>query len=201
MTPSIPSTGTEITINRRTVDTDTDQTTAAATEREILKQRALELAREPADATPAADTLEVIEFELSGERYAFELAQVREVCALRELTPVPCTPEFLTGIVNLRGEILAVIDLRKFFGLPSAGITQLNQIIIIEGSATRLGILVDSVERSRTILPGSLQPALPTHTDVRADYLRGITGDRLAVLDAAKILSHPRILIEDRDDT
>lgn len=200
MTPSFPRTGTETTTNRRTVDPDPRQTTAPATEREILKLRARELAREPAGETPAADALEVVEFELSGERYAFELSQVREVCALRELTPVPCTPDFLAGIVNLRGEILAVIDLRKFFGLPSTGITQLNQIIIIEDGRTRVGILVDSVERSRTILAGSLQPALPTHTEVRADYLRGITGDRLAVLDAAKILSHPRIIVEDRDD-
>ena len=169
-------------------------------ERSILKKRAQELAREPERSEKADEMLETVEFDLANERYAFPLAQVREVTLLRELTPVPCTPAFVLGLINLRGEIRTVIDLKRFFDLPAAGITELNKIILIEHGDLQLGILADAIRGVRHISLGNLQPSLPTLTDIRADYLRGITSDRLVVLDAAKILSDPRILVEDHDD-
>jgi purine-binding chemotaxis protein CheW len=169
-------------------------------ERRILKDRARELAREPASDAAAGETLDAVEFDLAGERYAFPLAQVREVSLLRELTPVPCTPPFVLGIINLRGEICTVIDLKKFFDLPDAGLTELNKIILIRHDGPQLGILADAIRGVRRLRWSDLQPALPTLTDRRAAYLQGITSDRMVVLDAAKILSDPRILVEDRDD-
>ncbi len=169
-------------------------------ERRILKARAQELAREPEAGVAAEETIEVVEFDLASERYAFALAQVRGVNVLRELTPVPCTPAFVLGIINVRGEIRTVIDLKRFFDLPGAGITELNKIILIEREGVQLGILADAIRGVSRIPLSELQPALPTLTDVRADYLRGITSDRLVVLDAAKILSDPRIVVDDRDE-
>ncbi len=169
-------------------------------ERRILKVRARELAREPERGVTAQEMIEVIEFDLASERYAFPLAQVREVSLLHDLTPVPCTPAFVLGIINLRGEIRTVIDLKKFFDLPGTGITDLNKIILIQCDDMQLGILTDAIQGVRRIPLSGLQPALPTLTDIRADYLRGITSDRLVVLDAAKILSDPRILVEDHDE-
>ena len=166
-------------------------------ERDILKKRAQELAREPERREKAEEMLEVVEFDLANERYAFPLAQVREVSLLRELTPVPCAPPFVLGIMNLRGEIRAVIDLKKFFDLPAAGITELNKIILIERGDTRLGILADAIRGVRHLRLSDLQAALPTLTDVRADYLLGITSDRLVVLDPAKILSDTRIVVDE----
>ena len=166
-------------------------------ERNILKKRAQELAREPERREKAEEMLEVVEFDLANERYAFPLAQVREVSLLRELTPVPCAPPFVLGIMNLRGEIRAVIDLKKFFDLPAAGITELNKIILIERGDIRLGILADAIRGVRNIPLSDLQSALPTLTDVRADYLLGITSDRLVVLDPAKILSDKRIVVDE----
>ena len=166
-------------------------------ERRILKARAQALAREPEESVSAGETLEAVEFDLASERYAFPLAQVREVSVLRELTPVPCTPPFVLGIINLRGEIRTVIDLKKFFDLPDAGLTELNKIILIEHDGWQLGILADAIRGVRRIPPGDLQPSLPTLTDRRADYLRGIASDRLVVLDAAKILSDPHLLVNE----
>ena len=166
-------------------------------ERNILKKRAQELAREPERREKAEEMLEVVEFDLANERYAFPLAQVREVSLLRELTPVPCAPPVVLGIMNLRGEIRAVIDLKKFFDLPAAGITELNKIILIERGDTRLGILADAIRGVRHLRLSDLQAALPTLTDVRADYLLGITSDRLVVLDPAKILSDKRIVVDE----
>ena len=171
------------------------------TERGILKKRAQELAREPERRERADEMVDAVEFDLANERYAFPLAQVCEVSVLRELTPVPCTPPFVLGIINLRGIIRTVIDLKKFFELPDAGITELNKIIVIEHDGMQLGVLADAIRGVCRIPLADLQPSLPTLTDVRADYLRGITSGRLVVLDAAKILSDPRIVVDDRDET
>ena len=169
-------------------------------ERSILKSRAQTLARASGGGAADGETLEAVEFELAGESYAIPLAQVREVGPLHDLTPVPGTPAFILGIINLRGEIRTVIDLKKFFDLPDAGLTQLNQILLIEHDDLQLGILADTIRGVRHLPLADLQPGLPTLTDIRADYLRGVTGDRLVVLDAAKILSDPRLLVHDHDD-
>ena len=87
----------------------------------ILRERALALAAEPGETQTLADSIEVVEFLLAHERYAVESSYVREVYPLENLTPLPCTPGFVLGIVNLRGEILSVIDLKKFFDLPEKG--------------------------------------------------------------------------------
>lgn len=166
-------------------------------ERQILKTRAQELAREPEAAVPAGKTLEAVEFDLASERHAFPLAQVSEVALLRELTPVPCTPAFVLGIINVRGVIRTVIDLKVFFDLPAAGITELNRIILIEHGGMQVGVLADAIRGVRRIPAGDLQPALPTLTAIRAEYLLGITGDRLVVLDAVKILTDKSILVDE----
>ncbi len=173
---------------------------SADDERLILKARAQTLAKEPETDGADGETLDVVEFDLASERYAFPLSDVREVSLLRELTPVPCTPPFVLGIINLRGEIRTVIDLKIFFDLPAAGITELNKIILIQHDELQIGILADAIRGVRRLARADLQPTLPTLTDIRADYLRGITRERLVVLDAGKILSDPRILVDDHDD-
>ncbi len=166
-------------------------------ERSLLKARAQELAREPAAQEVAGDILEAVEFELASEHYAIALAEVKEVSLLKELTPVPCTPPFVLGIINLRGEIRTVIDLKKFFDLPAKGISELNKIITIQHDDIQLGILADAICGVRRIRLDELQPTLPTLTGLRADYLRGVTSDRLVVLDTAKLLSDNRILVNE----
>ena len=98
-------------------------------EQALLQQRARALAK-PADQPVhgadalGADALEVLEFALAQERYAVETRHVREVLALRQLTPLPCTPSFVLGIVNVRGHMVPVLDLKEFLGLPQGGISQ-----------------------------------------------------------------------------
>ncbi len=201
MTPRPPADWSEIRRRIEAVHAATDRGTAltAEEERHILQSRALALAAVP-DGGPRGETLEAVEFELAGESYAIALAQVREVSPLHDLTPVPGTPAFVLGIINLRGEIRTVIDLKKFFDLPDAGLTQLNQILLLEHEDLQLGILADTIRGVRHIPLADLQPALPTLTDLRADYLRGVTGDRLVVLDAAKLLTDPRLLVDEPGD-
>ena len=202
MTPRAPADLAEIRSRIEAVHAVIDRGFAPSEEEErsILKSRAQALARASGGGAADGETLEAVEFELAGESYAIPLAQVREVGPLHDLTPVPGTPGFILGIINLRGEIRTVIDLKKFFDLPDAGLTQLNQILLIEHDDLQLGILADAIRGVRHLPLADLQPGLPTLTDIRADYLRGVTGDRLVVLDAAKILSDPRLLVHDHDD-
>jgi len=164
---------------------------------EILRNRARALARPPAAAPASGTMLELLEFSLAQERYAVENRYVREVCPFKELTPLPCTPPFLLGIVNVRGRILPVLDLKKFFDLPEKGLTDLHRIILVRGNDLELGLLADAITGVRSVFPESLQPSLPTLTGIRGDYLKGVTAERLVVLDLARILADPKIVVHE----
>jgi purine-binding chemotaxis protein CheW len=187
----------------------------ALSKQEILRERARGLARETFDADEstraAGEQWEIIEFVLGGERYGIETSWVREVYPLRDLTPLPGTPAFLPGIVNVRGQILPVVDLKAFFDLPDKGLTDLNKIIIVHtggphfSDAMQLGILADAVVGVRALQAAALQRELPHLDGVRAAYLRGIAHETdsekagagpLIVLDVAAILSSDAIVIQ-----
>lgn len=171
--------------------------TAGETQR-VLEARALALAREPARAESADDWIEVVEFILAHERYAVASEYVREVYPLEELTPLPCTPAFVLGIVNLRGEILSVIDIKKFFDLPEKGLTDLNKVIVLESEDRVFGILADAISGVRRILRANIQPSLPTLTGIREDYLQGVTAERVVILDAKKLLTDEKLIVQEQ---
>jgi purine-binding chemotaxis protein CheW len=154
------------------------------------------LAHKPQTETTEVQ-LEVLEFRLAQESYAVESRYVQEVYPLRDLTPVPCTPAFVLGIVNVRGRIVPVLDIKKFLDLPEKGLTDLHRIVLIRGEDCELGLLADVIVGVRSIPFESLQPSLPTLTGVRSDYLKGVTAERLVVLDLARILADPKIIVND----
>jgi purine-binding chemotaxis protein CheW len=162
----------------------------------ILKERARVLAQEPETSGVGEAALDVIEFLLGREHYAFESIHVGEVYSLKELTPVPCTPPFVLGIINLRGQILSVIDLKKFFALPEQAIER-NKVIVVRTAEMELGILVDAVLGARSILTQDVQPLLSTAGDLRETYLRGVTRERLIILDAVKLLAEPKLIVSE----
>ena len=164
----------------------------------ILKARARALAREPAKDEADDDYIEVVEFVLAYEQYAVETRHVREIHPLEHLTPLPCTPAFVLGIVNVRGEILSVIDLRKFFDLPEKGLTDLNKVIVLESGHMVFGILADAVIGAKRVRVAGIQPSLPTLTGVREAYLKGVTSERTVVLAAGKLLADETIIVREQ---
>lgn len=165
----------------------------------ILKGRAQALAREPIEAQ-GANTLEIAVFALAHERYGLETCFVREIHALTNLTPLPCTPTFVLGVVNLRGEIVSVIDIKKFFDLPEKGMTDLNKVIVLQSETMRFGILADAVHGVRRVPVAEIQPSLPTLTGIRERYLKGVTSDMAIILDADKLLADARIVVQEQVD-
>ncbi len=166
----------------------------------ILRARALALAQ-PASSAPPSDTmLELLEFRLASERYAIETRHVQDVHPLRDLTPLPCTPPFVLGIVNVRGRILPVLDLKKFFDLPEPGLTDLHRIILVRGNDLEFGVLADVIVGVRSVAAASLQSSLPTLEGIRAVYLKGIGEERLVVLDVDAILADPKLIVDEEVD-
>lgn len=154
----------------------------------ILRKRAKALGREPAKQKDQP-SVEVVTFLLAYETYGLGSEWVREIFPLRELTRLPWNPSFLAGIVNVRGRILPVIDIKKLFDLPEKGLTDLNKVLVLHGGDLELGILADRVLGMRPVPLNTIQASLPTLTGIREDYLQGVTRERLVILNAEKILN------------
>lgn len=165
--------------------------------RQVLRARARALAQEPELAQKPGTTIEVIEFVVARETYAVESHYAREVAPISELTPVPGTPAHVLGIINVRGQLLFVIDIKRFFDLPEKGLTDLNKIVIVHSETIGFGILADQIVGARTIALDELQTSLPTLTGIREEYLKGISADRTVVLDAERMLSDRNILVQE----
>ncbi len=163
---------------------------------DILKARAEALAQ-PVELTETEECLEIVAFMLAYETYGIETAWVREICPLKELTPLPCTPAFVSGIVNVRGQVLSVIDIKKFFGLPEQGLTDLNKIIILANDNMEFGILADTVVDIKRIPLNKIQPGLSTLNGIRESYLKGIAAEHLVILDALKLLTDAGIVVHE----
>lgn len=173
------------------------RTTGNDKEQQILKARAVVLAREPVASAAEGERIEVVEFLLADERYAIEASYIGEVYPLKDLTVLPCTPAFVLGVINLRGRILSVIDLRTFFDLPNRGLSDLNKVIVLHDAAMEFGLLADAIIAARWLPRSTILSSLPTLTEIRAEYLLGVTPERLVVLDGGKILADSRMIVHE----
>jgi purine-binding chemotaxis protein CheW len=162
----------------------------------ILQERARNLSSPVKEDTNPEQKVELIEFSLARERYGIASIFVREVCQLTQLTPIPCTPNFVAGIVNVRGEIISIIDIRKFFGLPESGITDLNKIIILQNAKMIFGVLADYIIEVHQIELSAIQPS-SNISGIRAEYLQGVTPDGIAVIDTMKLLTDKSVIINE----
>ncbi len=171
------------------------------TRKQILEQRALRLSEPLPDKASMQGVLEIVEFRVGAERYAIETAFVREVFQARALTSVPGTPAFVVGIINVRGRIISVVDIRGFFGLPARMDTDGLHVLILQSETMEFALLADEIAGVSRIAEVDLQTTLPTLNGARAEYLKGITADRLTVLDAGKMLTDPALVIDEEVST
>lgn len=162
----------------------------------ILKLRANQLAKKKASNTRESNLVKVLAFQLVHEIYGIELEHVRAVHPLKEMTFIPGTPDFIPGIINVRGEIISIVDFKKIFDLPMGEPSRHAQIIIIHSRELEFGIQADQVLGVKEIPESDIQPTLPTLTGIRLQYLKGVTGDGMVILDGKKILSDKTMLIQ-----
>jgi purine-binding chemotaxis protein CheW len=165
--------------------------------RTVLKNRAISLAKEPEQKKVASAVIEIITFTLAAETYGVESAFVREVYPLKDFTPLPGVPPFIFGIINVRGQILPVVDLKKFFNLPEKGLGELNRVIILSKDKMEFGILADVVHGTQTIELENIQVVPFAASGIGEEYLKGVTKENLIVLDAERILSDKNIIVNE----
>ena len=156
---------------------------------QILRDRARALAQSVEHDSQDDNPIKVVEFLLGQETFAFEARYVREIYRLKDLTPLPCTPPHVLGIMNVRGLMLAVIDVRTLFQLSQDTTTDRDAVVIIHGGGKEVGVLTDGTLGVRLLSQRDVHPAPPTLTGVRAEYLRGVTSQHMVILEAAKLLA------------
>ena len=163
--------------------------------RKILRARAKALALEVKDESAQQECIEIIEFRLGSETYAVETEFVREVYLLNNFTPLPGLPDFILGIINIRGQIISIVDLKKLFNLPANGLGELNKIIVLQNEKMEFGILADLILGTRSIQLTSVQTSYTSMPGISSEYLKGVTSDHLIILNAKNILEDKKILI------
>ncbi len=135
-------------------------------------------------------------FKLAGEVFALDVVKVREILDYTTITKVPQTPEFMKGVINLRGSVVPVVDMRLKFGIATQDKTVDTCIIVVEinidSEATVLGALVDSVQEVFELEPSQIEPAPRIGTKLRTEFIMGM-GKRddqfVIILDVDKVFS------------
>ncbi len=127
---------------------------------------------------------QLVVFNLSGETYGVDISTVREIIRIQTITEVPRTPDFVEGVINLRGKVIPVIDLHKRFDLPSVEETSHTRIMVVEVENITVGMIVDSVSEVLRIPKDSIDPPPPVISGVDSAYLRGVgkLEERLIIL-------------------
>lgn len=178
--------------------------TAGADEilRDPARDRAILAARARAFALPEEEPRETpfpefLTFLLAGQEYAIGMQYIREVFIIREITPVPGVPDFIAGIVAVRGEIISIVDLRTFFSIQKHGLTDLNRVIVLSNGAVTFGILADYITDIGIRSTDRLSPVDPGMTPISRRYLMGVADGSVLVLDAEAILADPGMVIDE----
>lgn len=145
------------------------------------------------ESKQAADqVLQWVTFRLQEETYGINVMQVQEVLRYTEIAPVPGSPEYVLGIINLRGNVVTVIDTRARFGLPASEVSDNTRIVIIEAEKQVIGILVDSVAEVVYLKQSEIDTAPNVGTDESARFIQGVAnreGELLILVDLNKLLS------------
>ena len=137
-------------------------------------------------------TREVLVFVLGAEEYAVDILKVQEIRGYEKVTPIPSAPAYLKGVVNLRGVIVPLVDMRVRFGLAVAGYDATTVVVILRVAGRVIGLVVDGVSDVVHLAPGEVRPAPSFGSVIDTSYLAGLAaqGDRMVLLlDIEKLLS------------
>ncbi|WP_045480615.1 chemotaxis protein CheW [Vibrio owensii] len=138
------------------------------------------------------EVLQWVTFQLEEETYGINVMQVREVLRYTEIAPVPGAPDYVLGIINLRGNVVTVIDTRSRFGLLEGEVTDNTRIIVIESERQVIGILVDSVAEVVYLRSSEIDTTPSVGTDESAKFIQGVSnrdGKLLILVDLNKLLT------------
>lgn len=144
------------------------------------------------DNTGMSGERQLVVFDLNEEAYGVDISQVREIIRMQEITRVPRAPAFIVGIINLRGKVIPVVDLRARFSMPETERTDEHRIVVVDVDGQDIGMVVDAVKEVSRVRSSSIEPPSTVITTNDSEYLTGIvkTDEKLIILlDIAKVIS------------
>ena len=150
--------------------------------------------RGASDMRASEVTLHLVTFDLLGEEFGVPILDVREIILMSDITPVPNAPSFVEGVINLRGQIIPIVDLRKRFNLPANESNEKTRIVVVEVAGNTLGLIVDGDSEVLRI-PSDLVKAAPALIagGIGSEYIKGIAHyeERMIILiDLYKVFSN-----------
>jgi purine-binding chemotaxis protein CheW len=135
--------------------------------------------------------LHIVGFQVGGETYGVPITSLHEIVRVPEITAVPDAPDYMEGVINLRGKIVSVIDLRKRFGVPGSGAGRRNRILVVEHSGRLCGLIVDSASEVLKIPSSDVSPSSAVFHDDRLNCVTGLgkfKGRLIVLLDMGRLL-------------
>lgn len=144
------------------------------------------------ESSAGNEVLQLVTFAVKGEEFGVDILRVQEIIRTMEITKVPNSPAFVDGVINLRGKVIPIVDLRKRFGIPPKKHDSDTRIIVIEIHGMIVGFVVDSVSEVLRIPASTVEPPPPVVGSVESEYISGVgkLNDRLLILlDLNKLLS------------
>jgi purine-binding chemotaxis protein CheW len=138
------------------------------------------------------DTRQFLTFALGQEEYGVEILKIQEIKGFSAITPLPNAPAYVKGVLNLRGTIVPIVDLRKKFGMPEEAYTKFTVIVVVQVQGKIMGFIVDAVSDVLTVTGSEIQPTPDLHGQVDTSFLNGLAkaGEKLVILlDIDKVLT------------
>ncbi|MDX1763463.1 MAG: chemotaxis protein CheW [bacterium] len=133
---------------------------------------------------PEEPVMELMGFRLGQEEYAVDIMALQEITPVFELTPIPRAPDYVLGILSLRGTIIPIFDPKRRIGLPETGRTDKARIIVLRSGEDEVGLLVDSITSAARVPLRSIEPTPPVIKGIEADYINGVgkVGERVIII-------------------
>jgi purine-binding chemotaxis protein CheW len=145
-------------------------------------------------------TLQILTVQLGAERYGIDIRDIQEVLVAASITPLPLPDPQWSGLVNLRGRLLAVLDLRQYLGLANSGNTaspKEKKIVVLDGNSFQLGLVVDDVQDIVPVDPAEIQPGLEEADTPEQKIIRGISPQTITILNIEEMMRDPRLSVHD----
>ena len=165
---------------------------------EILEKRAREMQRCLDEDLNNLDSsqMEILCFTLGEEQYAIESCDIQEVALVEHITRIPCTPSYVEGVINLRGQLIPVLTLTTILGLSAPKMKPNNRLLVLTNEKVNIALSFGEMLGITQLDIQDLLPQIKPPEAGQSDYFRGVTKNHISLIDAKKILSDPNLVVD-----
>jgi len=176
--------------------TDLHDTGPSPAIQRILEERARALAR-PLMVEPAGERLDLAVLTIGGECYGVDIQHMQEIRSLSALTPVPGAPPIWAGVMNLRGNLYPILNMRRYLALPEDSPVEGGVVVLVAATGLTVGLLADDMREVRQVPRAEIAPPLASAAGARRAIVLGVTADWITVLDVEALVADPRLVVQE----